>query len=87
MLQKAVLPQTHLTPWASAGGANGHSPPLEIGTTKQKFCRKREISILILISWVNSCNNSLFADMTLTIQKSEVHFSGSLTCSDELTVH
>ena len=67
------------------GGKTGISP-LEIGTKKQKFL-KREISILILISWVNSCNNSLFADMTLTLQKSHVHCSGSLICSDELAVH
>ena len=62
-------------------------PPLEIGTKEAKISRKREISILILISWVNSCNNSLFADMTLTQQKSQVHCSGRLTCSDELAVH
>jgi len=34
---------------------------------------KREISNLILISWVNSCNDSLFADMILTLRKSQVH--------------
>jgi len=49
--------------------------------------RKREISSLILISWVNSCNDSLFADMTLTLQKSQVHCSGSLACRDEFAVH
>jgi len=34
-------------------------------------------AFLILMSWVNSCNNSLFADMTqtLTLQKSHVHCS------------
>jgi len=25
------------------------------------------------IGWVNSCNDSLYADMTLTLHKSEVH--------------
>jgi len=75
-------------PWASAGGVGKTGlSPLEIGTKEAKISRKREISILILISWVNSCNNSLFADMTLTQQKSQVHCSGRLTCSDELAVH
>jgi len=26
-----------------------------------------------MIIWVNSCNGSLFADMTLTLHKSQVH--------------
>jgi len=39
------------------------------------------------MSWVNSCTNSLFADMTFTLQKSQVHCSGRLTCSDELAVY
>jgi len=69
------------------GGGNGYFPPLEIGTKEPQISRKRKISILILISWVNSCNNTLFADMTLTLQKSHVHCSGSLTGSDELAVH
>jgi len=64
-----------------------HGRPLEIGTKEAEISRKREISILILISWVNSCNNRLFADMTLALQKSQVHSSGSLSCSDELAVH
>ena len=29
----------------------------------------------------------MFVDMSLTLQKSQVHFSGSLTCSDEFAVH
>ena len=35
-----------------------------------------QIAPMILISWVNSCNDSLFADMTLPLQKSQVHCSG-----------
>jgi len=63
----------------SEGGQNGHlSPLLEIGTKKQKVSGKREISSLILISWVNSCNDSLFADMTLTLHKSQVHCVGNM---------
>jgi len=68
-------------PWASAakGGKTGICPPpLEIGTKKQKVSGKREISSLILISWVNSCNDSLFADMTLTLHKSQVHCVGNM---------
>jgi len=38
-----------------------------------KISGKREISSLILIGWVNFCNDSLFADMTLTMHKSRVH--------------
>jgi len=60
------------------GGQNGHFPPLEIGTKKEKFLEKREISSLILISWVNSCNGSLFADMTLTLHKSQLHCFGNM---------
>jgi len=37
------------------------------------FSGKREISSLILICWANSCNDSLFADMTLILLKSQVH--------------
>jgi len=43
---------------------------------------KREISSLILISWVNSCNDSLFADMTLTLHKSQVHCFGNMQLWD-----
>jgi len=60
------------------GGQNGHFPPLEIGTKKEKFLEKREISSLILISWVNSCNGNLFADMTLTLHKSQLHCFGNM---------
>jgi len=40
--------------------------------------RKREIISLILISWVNSCNGTLFADMTLTLHKTQVPCSGNM---------
>jgi len=43
-----------------------------------KISGKRENSSLILISWVNSCNDSLFADMTLTLHKSQVHCFGNM---------
>jgi len=50
----------------------GHPPPGN-WDYEAKIFGKREISSLILISWVNSCNDSLFADMTLTLHKSQVH--------------
>jgi len=72
--------------WASAGGQNGHLRPLKIGTKKQKFLEKGEISSLILISWVNSCNDRLFADMTLTLHKNQVNcFGNMLLWASQLT--
>jgi len=47
--------------------------PPENWVQEAKISGKREISSLILISWVNSCNESLFADMTLTMHKSRIH--------------
>ena len=77
-----------LCAWASAvGGAKRAFASPGNWNEEVKICRKREISSIILISWVNSCNNNLFADMSLTLQKSQVHYSGSLTCSDEFAVH
>jgi len=32
----------------------------------------------MLIIWVNRCNDSLFADMTLTLHKSQVHCFGNM---------
>jgi len=56
------------------GGQNGHSPPLEIGTKKQKFLENVKVILIIL---VNSCNDSLFANMTLALHKSQVHCFGN----------
>jgi len=50
------------------GGGKTGIPPLE----------KREIRNLILIIWVNSCIDSLFADVTLTLHKSQVHSFGNM---------
>jgi len=72
--------------WASAGGGkNGHLRPLEIGIKNQKYKKKTEVSSLTPISWFNSCNDSLFAGMRLTLHKSQVHVM--VSCSDELAVH
>jgi len=63
-------------------GKTGICPhPWKLELRRQNFSGKREISCLILISWVNSCNDSLFADVTLTLHKSQVK------CSYELAVH
>jgi len=43
-----------------------------------KISVNREISSFILISWVNSYSDSLFADMTLTLHKSQVHCFGKM---------
>jgi len=40
--------------------------------------RKPEIRNLILIVGINSCNDNLFADMTLTLDKSQVHCFGNM---------
>jgi len=51
------------------GDKTGISSPLEIGNAK--ISEKHKISSLIPISWVNYCSDSLFANMTLTLQKSQ----------------
>jgi len=64
---------------ASAGvGKTGICHPLEIGTKKQKFLENVKIRNLIVIIWVNSCNDTLCADMTLTLHKSQVHCFGNM---------
>jgi len=45
---------------------------------KQKCLEKSEISSLILTSWINSWNDRLFADMTLTMHKNQVHWFGNM---------
>jgi len=48
-------------------------PRLEIGIRNQIFLEKPEVGILTPINWFDSCNNSIFACMKLTLHKSEVH--------------
>jgi len=50
------------------GGKTGICTSLEIETKKQKF---PENSSLLPISWVNSCNDRLFADMTFILHESQ----------------
>jgi len=64
------------------GGAKWTFAPPGNWDYKAKISGKREIRNLILIIWVNSCNDSLFADMALTLHKSQVHcFGNSATMS------
>ena len=46
---------------------------LEIGIRNQIFLEKPEVGILIPINWFDSCNDSFFASMKLTLHKSQVH--------------
>jgi len=41
-----------------------------------KIFWKSEVSILIPINWFNSCKNTLFTGMALTLHKSQLHYSG-----------
>jgi len=45
---------------------------------------KTEVGILIPINWFDSCNDSCFAGMKLTLHKSQAHCYW--LCSDELAV-
>jgi len=77
-------PQPYYHGRPQGGGANGHLLPPGNWDWEAKISRKRKISSFILISWVNSCNDSLSADITLTLHKSQVHCSGNmqwLACS------
>ena len=65
---------------ASAGGQNWHLSSPTNWDKETNMSRKREISSLIPIKWFNSCNDSLFANMTLTLHKSQVYFSGVMEC-------
>jgi len=63
--------------WASAGPGrqNGHLAPMNIAIKNQKRLEKTEVGILIPINWFDSCSDSFFADMKLTLHKSQVHSS------------
>jgi len=51
-----------------------------------KFSRKPEARSLFPFYWLNSCNDSSFAGMMLTLHKSQVHCSGVMQWW-ELAVH
>jgi len=58
------------------GDETGFYPPLEIETKNQKIVRKSEVSISIPINRFNSCNDTLFTGMAITLHKSQLHYSG-----------
>ena len=60
--------------WASERGAKrAFAPRLEIGIKIQIFLEKPKVAILIPINWFDSCNDSFFAGVKLTLNKSQVH--------------
>ena len=64
--------------WASAGWGK---------TSQTNFFYKHEVSSVIPINWFISFNGRLFADMTLTLHKSQVHCSGVTQHNSEVAVH
>ena len=59
----------------AAGGEQTFSP-LRNWNQESKFYRKPDINCSIPLNWLNYCNYSLFANMTLTLHKSQVHHYG-----------
>ena len=57
-------------------GKNGYLPPPGHWDLKPKISRRPEVRSLIPIKWLNSCIDSLFAYMTLTLHKNQAHYSG-----------
>jgi len=55
------------------GAKRAFAPLVEIGIMNQTFLEKPEVGILIPIYWFDSCNDSFFAGMKLTLHKSQVH--------------
>jgi len=52
----------------------------KLGLKNQIFLEKTEVDILIPINWFDSCNDSFFDGMKLTLHKSQVH--SYRLCSD-----
>jgi len=59
------------------GGQNGHLPPCKLRLRSKNFWKTWNQQFNSFY-WVNSCNDSLFADMTLTLHKNQVHCAGSV---------
>ena len=55
------------------GEKRAFAPRLEIGIMKHLFLEKPKAGILIPINWFDSCNDSFFAGMKLTLHKSQFH--------------
>jgi len=63
------------------GAKRSFAPRLEIGIMKHLFLEKPEVGILIPINWFDSCNDSFFAGMKLTLHKSQFHSYGVMQWS------
>jgi len=61
-----------LTSYYHGPPQEGDSAPVEIWSKNQKYIKKNEDNSLVS-NWFNSCNDSLFAGMTLSLHKSQVH--------------
>ena len=64
---------------------HGHLPLPRNCNEEPKFSRKLDVTSSIPIGWFISCNDSLFAGMTLTLHKSQVAIL--VSNSDEVAVH
>jgi len=51
-------------------------PLLEIGTKNQNFVANLKSGAQLILNWFNSCIDSLFAGMTPTVHKNQVHCPG-----------
>ena len=54
-------------------GERAFAPRLKIGIKNHIFLETPEVGILIPINRFDSCNDSFFAGMKLTLHKSQVH--------------
>jgi len=57
-------------------GQNGNSPPLKIGAKKQNFVENMKPEAYFRCIDLNSCIDSLFGGMTLSLHKIQVHYTG-----------
>jgi len=60
---------------SAEGDKTGTSPP-ENWESETKIYKKSEDRSLIPITWFNSCNDSVFAGMTITLRKNQIHYCG-----------
>ena len=61
--------------WAFAGHGmqNGYFPPSKLGLRTKYFSKHLKSASSIPINWFDSCNDSFFDGMKLTLHKSQVH--------------
>jgi len=58
------------------GAKRSFAPLLEIGTKNQNFVANLKSGAQFRLKWFNSCIDSLFSGMTLTVHKKQVHCPG-----------